>query len=115
MENLEDHFGERIQLPPETSEAILEYLTRGAAEFTESKVSIKILDSIGEKTQLRVSTIPYNEKQQEHDDECALKHPSIGANSNCFASNQGEEGNGLIDQHHVEYPEEYENEIEEGE
>jgi hypothetical protein len=52
MEDLEDHFGEKIQLPPETSEAILNYLTRGAAEFTESKVSMKILDSVGEETTL---------------------------------------------------------------
>ena len=115
MENLEDHFGERIQLPPETSEAILGYLTRGAAEFTDSKVSIKILDSIGEKTPLRVSTIPYIEKQHEDVDDGAWKHPSIGAKSNCVACHQGVEGNGLFDEHDVVYPEEYEKAIEAGE
>ena len=112
MENLEDHFGEKIQLPPETSKAILNYLTRGAAEFTESKVSIKILDSVGEETPLRISTIPYIQKHHEDVEEDAWEHPSIGARSNCVACHQDVEEDGLFDEDELDFPEEYKKEIE---
>jgi hypothetical protein len=112
MENLEDHFGEKIQLPPETSKAILNYLAQGAAEFTESRVSIKILDSVGEEPPLRISTIPYIQKHHEDVEEDAWNHPSIGGRGNCVACHQNVEKDGLFDEDEVDYPEEYKKEIE---
>ena len=112
MESLEDHFGEKVELPPETRQAILEYLSRGSAEFTESRVSIKILDSIGEKTPPRVSTIPYIQKKHEDVEEDAWQHASIAGRSNCVACHRNVEADGLFDEHELEYPEAYTKQVE---
>lgn len=112
METLDDHFGEVVRLSPETSKSILEYLTRGSAELTESSISIKILDSIGDETPLRVSTIPYVRKLHEDVKESAWTHPSIASRGNCIACHPDVERDGLFDEHEVDYPEEYEKHIE---
>lgn len=112
MESLDNHFGEVIRLSPEASKSILEYLTQGSAEFTESRISIKILDSIGDEAPLRVSTIPYIQKLHDEVEESAWTHPSIALRSNCVACHQDVEGDGLFDEHEVDYPEEYKKAIE---
>ena len=112
METLDDHFGEVVRLSPETSSAILEYLMRGSAELTESSISTKILDSIGDETPLRVSTIPYIRKAHEEVEESAWTHPSIASRSNCVACHPAVERDGLFDEHEVEYPVEYEKHLE---
>ncbi len=80
---LDDHFGEEIELDPDSIIIISEYLTSNGAENSRAKRAVKIMRSLGNDAPMRITEIPYiREKHHELKPE-VLKRESIGSLSNC--------------------------------
>lgn len=85
LSGLGDHFGESIELEPESGKVISHYLSSNAAEISTAKLSRKIMRSLGDTTPLRIRDVPYI--RQEHDEIplSVIERDSIGSMSNCSA------------------------------
>jgi hypothetical protein len=60
MGNLADHFGDNAELPPEETRAITDYLVGNAADRTNYRRSVKIVDSLSAgQAPMRVTQVPY--------------------------------------------------------
>lgn len=83
LAGLENHFGEAIELDPESKKIIGEYLKANAAEHSSAKRAVKIMRSLGNRTPLRITQIPYIQKKHHEVSPSVLKRESIGSLSNC--------------------------------
>lgn len=103
LAGLEDHFGEAVEVDPESKKTIAAYLTANAAEHSSAKRAVKIVRSLGNQTPLRITEIPYI--QEKHHDVSAdvLKRKSIGSLSNCSACHTTAE-KGIYDDDNVVIP-----------
>ena len=103
LAGLDDHFGESVVLDSDSKKIIGEYLKVNAAERSTAKCAVRIMRSVGEKTPLRITEIPYiKEKHHEIPIE-VLKRESIGSLSNCSACHKTAE-KGIYDDDSVGIP-----------
>ena len=100
---LEDHFGEVIELDPESGKNITEYLKANAAEYSSGERGPKIMRSLGNQTSLRITEIPYIQKKHREISPDVLKRKSIGSLSNCLACHPTAE-EGVYDDDSVTIP-----------
>ena len=105
MDSLEDHFGEKIVLKPEDQKDIRKYLVENAAEVTESKVSVELLDSLSGKVPKRITKIPYFVKAHDEIKLKTIQHKSIQRLSNCPACHLDAEKTGNYNEKYVVMPE----------
>jgi hypothetical protein len=103
LTGLEDHFGEAVELDPESKKTIAEYLNANAAEHSSAKRAVKIMRSIGDQTPLRITEIPYIRQKHHEVSADVLKRKSIGALSNCSACHTTAE-KGIYDDDNVMIP-----------
>ena len=103
LAGLEDHFGEVLELDPELKKVIAEYLKANAAEHSSAKRAVKIMRSLGSRTPLRVTEIPYIQEKHHEVSPNVLKRKSIGSLSNCSACHTTAE-KGIYDDDHVVIP-----------
>jgi len=82
---LEDHYGEAIELDPKSKKEIAEYLKANAAEYSSAKRAVKIMRSLGDRTPLRITQIPYIQEKHHEVPPKVLERDSIGSLSNCSA------------------------------
>jgi cytochrome c553 len=85
LAGLEDHYGEAIELDPKSKKEIAEYLKANAAEYSSAKRAVKIMRSLGDRTPLRITHIPYIQEKHHEVPPKVLKRDSIGSLSNCSA------------------------------
>ena len=85
LAGLEDHYGEAIELDPKSKREIAEYLKANAAEYSSAKRAVKIMRSLGNRTPLRITQIPYIQEKHHEVSQEVLKRDSIGSLSNCSA------------------------------
>lgn len=85
LAGLEDHFGEALELDPESKKTIAEYLKANAAERSSAKRAVKIMRSLGSQAPLRITEIPYIQEKHHEVSANVLKRKSIGSLSNCSA------------------------------
>ena len=85
MGNLEDHYGDNAELPPQQHIEILNYLTTNAADFSQYKRSIKIMASLDKaKITDRITLTPYFiRKHDEIPKKFVIDYPKIGSFSQC--------------------------------
>ena len=81
----ENHFGEGIELDPESKKIIAEYLKENAAERSSAKRAVKIMRTLGKRTPLRITQIPYIQEKHHEVSPGVLKRKPIGSLSNCSA------------------------------
>ncbi|MES0349415.1 MAG: diheme cytochrome c [Desulfobacteria bacterium] len=103
LAGLEDHFGEAVELDAESKKTIVEYLKANAAEHSSAKRAVKIMRSIGSRTPLRITEIPYIQHKHHEVSADVLKRKSIGSLSNCSACHTTAE-KGIYDDDHVVIP-----------
>ena len=60
---LGDHFGEEIELDPDSKKLISDYLKLNGAEKSSAKRAIKIMRSLGNRIPLRITQIPYIQRK----------------------------------------------------
>ncbi len=103
LDQLDDHFGEEIELDPDSIKIISDYLKSNGAENSSAKRAVKIMRSLGNHVPLRITDIPYiREKHHELNPE-VFKRESIGSLSNCIACHTTAE-KGIYEDDNVKIP-----------
>lgn len=100
---LDDHFGEEIELDPESKEIISEYLKLNGAENSRSKRAVKIMRSLGAHVPMRITDIPYIREKHHEINPGIFKRESIGSFSNCIACHTTAE-QGVYEEDNVRIP-----------
>ena len=103
LSGLADHFGEAIELNPDSEKVITEYLRVNAAERSSAKRAVKIMRSLGSRAPLRITEIPYIQEKHHEISPGVLKQKSIGSLSNCSACHTTAE-KGIYDDDNVVIP-----------
>ncbi len=104
LDQLDDHFGEGLDIDSETLKNISDYLVTNGAEKSSAKRSVKIMRSLGNQVPMRISEIPYiREKHHELNPEI-YNRKSIGSLGNCAACHITAE-KGIYDDDDVRIPE----------
>jgi len=85
LAGLEDHFGEALELDPDSKKIVTEYLKANAAEHSSAKRAVKIMRSLRNRTPLRITEIPYIREKHHEVSPNVFKRESIGSLSNCSA------------------------------
>lgn len=103
LDQLDDHFGEEIEIDPDSKKIISDYLTSNGAENSSAKRAVKIMRSLGNHVPMRITDTPYiREKHHELNPE-VLKRESIGSLSNCIACHTTAE-KGIYEDDNVKIP-----------
>ena len=100
---LDDHFGEELEINPESENVISGYLIANSAEKSSAKIAVKIMKSLGDRTPIRITEIPYILKKHDEVDPDVFKKKSIGSFSNCRACHTTAE-KGIYEDDHVVIP-----------
>ena len=85
LNQLPGHFGQEIEIKPETIENISNYLKINGAENSSAECSVKIMRSIGNQVPMRITDINYIRKKHHELDPSVFKRESIGSLANCTA------------------------------
>ena len=104
MDSLDSHFGDSATLDEATKSGIQDYLAKNSAETSSSKVSVKLLASIGKSdAPLRITDTEYFKRKHDEVRAAVFKRKSIGTASNCVACHLTAE-KGDFDEHKVKIP-----------
>jgi hypothetical protein len=103
MAGLGDHFGEAVELDPDSQKIIGEYLKNNACEKSSAKRAVKIMRSLRGLTPLRITEIPYIREKHHEVSPNVLKRKSIGSLSNCSACHTTAE-RGIFEDDYVMIP-----------
>jgi len=103
LTNLDDHFGESIELDDDSRKAISDYLNSNSAEYSSAKRAVKIMRSLGNQVPLRITDIPYIREKHHEISPNVLNRESIGSLSNCVACHTTAE-KGIYEDDHVKIP-----------
>ena len=101
--NLDDHFGESIELDDDSRKAISDYLKSNGAEYSSAKRAVKIMRSLRNQVPLRITDIPYIIEKHHEISPNVLERESIGSLSNCSACHTTAE-NGIYEDDNVKIP-----------
>ena len=85
LANIDDHFGEMIELDDDSRKTIEDYLKSNSAEYSTAKRAVKIMRSLRNQVPLRITDIPYIVEKHHEISPNILKLESIGSLSNCSA------------------------------
>jgi hypothetical protein len=85
LSSLENHFGETVEMGPESEKEISEYLRKNAADYASVEVSEKIVKSLDGKAPERITDIPFIIRKHKEISKEELRRNSIGSLSNCSA------------------------------
>ncbi len=105
MNGLQDHFGKSINLDSKVKQDITRYLTQNAAEYTEARIAVEILDSLSSEVPKNIADIPLIIKHHDELQPSVLKRKSVRGLSNCPACHIGVENSGSFKDRFVEIPE----------
>jgi hypothetical protein len=103
LANLEDHFGQTVELADDSKRIISDYLKSNGAENSSAKRAVKIVRSIGNQYPVRITDIPYIKEKHGKIPSDVLKRNSIGSLSNCPACHKTAES-GIYDDDNVFIP-----------
>jgi hypothetical protein len=103
LDQLDDHFGEGVDLDPDSINIIADYLKSNGAEKSPAKRAVKIMRSIGNHVPLRITDIPYIREKHHELPPDVFKRESIGSLSNCIACHPTAE-KGIYDDDNVKIP-----------
>ena len=103
LSGLQDHFGEVIELDPETVKTISDYLEANSADHSAANLATKILRSLGNQAPLRITEVPCIRREHHEIQNSVLNRESVGSLSNCVACHTTAE-KGIYDDDNVRIP-----------
>ena len=103
LDQLDDHFGEEIELDPDSKKNISDYLKSNGAENSSAKRAVKIVRSLGNHVPMRITETPYIRKKHHELNPEVLKRESVGSLSNCIACHTTAE-EGIYDDEDIKIP-----------
>ena len=89
IDGLDDHFGDNAILDDATKAEITEYLTKNAAEFSDTKRSYKILRSLDGKEPLRITEVPSIQREHREVSKKTMERKKITSLANCNVCHKG--------------------------
>jgi hypothetical protein len=104
LEQLDDHFGEKIEIDADEAEVLSLYFKKNSAETSSAEDSKKIMRCLGGRTPIRITDIPYIRKKHSKLHVSVFKRKSVGSFSNCIACHTTAES-GNYDDDDVKIPE----------
>jgi hypothetical protein len=93
---LENHFGETVEMGPDSEKEISEYLRKNAADYASLEISEKIIKSLDGKAPERITDIPFIVRKHQEISKEELRRDSNGSLSNCSACHAAAE-KGIFD------------------
>ena len=106
MDNLEDHFGEKItdqNISVSAQNSIREYLYAHSAEHSSREIAVKVLASVGDRNPTSLSKVPYWREVHARIDPSIFARKSVKDRSNCAACHKDFEY-GVIDDINIAIP-----------
>ena len=103
LNQLDNHFGDEIEVDPDAIKTISDYLKTNGAENSSTKRSKKIMRCLGNQVPLRITDIPYIRRKHHELDPTVFKRESIGSMANCTACHITAE-KGIYDDDDVKIP-----------
>ena len=103
LNQLNDHFGEDVEVDPDTRRTISDYLKSNGAERSSAEPARKIMKSLGDIAPTRITEIPYLIAKHHRISASILERKSIGSLSNCSACHATAD-QGVYDDDHVKIP-----------
>ncbi len=103
LDNLDDHYGEAVELDDDSKRIISGFLASNAADKHHTERAVKIMRSLGNRIPLRITDTPYMKRKHHEISSNILKRKSIGSLSNCSACHIHAES-GIYDDDHVRIP-----------
>ena len=100
LAQLDEHFGDPVDVEPESKATIGRYLLANAAEYSSGECAAKILRSAKGQTPARVTEVPCFIRKHHEVPPDVLKRESIGSLSNCTACHKTAE-QGIYDDDQV--------------
>ena len=97
------HPGGALSLDEKRKAEVKNYLVQNGAENSHSRLSKKIMDSIGSDTPVRISEIPYIKNKHREITQEVFARKAIRSRANCIACHKSAE-TGLYDDHDVVIP-----------
>ena len=85
LAGLDDHFGETVVLDPDSKKIIAAYLNANSADRSSAKRAVKIMRSLGGRTPVRITDVPYIREKHHDISSNILNRQSIGSLANCSA------------------------------
>jgi hypothetical protein len=86
LDSEKDHFGNPLDLDPQTKTILVQFLTENGADKSQSRISSKIMDSLDEnEIPLRLTEVPYINYKHRKISQAVLQKKSIGSLANCNA------------------------------
>ena len=101
--NLDDHFGDAVELDEDAKRIISDYLKSNGAEKSSAVIAVKIMRSLHNQIPLRITDTPYIIDKHHEISAQILNRESIGSLSNCTACHMTAE-NGNYDEDAVRIP-----------
>lgn len=104
MNTLDSHFGDSAALDDALKSELQGYLAKNSADASSSKISRKMLDSLGAgETPLRITDTPYFKRKHREVRADVFKRKSIGSPANCPACHLSAD-KGDYNEHKVKIP-----------
>jgi hypothetical protein len=103
LNQLDDHFGEEIEVDADTIKNISDYVKTNGAQNASAKISVKIMKCLGNRVPARITDIPYIRKKHHELNPAVFKRESIGSLANCTACHMTAE-KGIYDDDAVKIP-----------
>ncbi|WP_044419284.1 cytochrome c [Halarcobacter anaerophilus] len=85
MSDLENHFGDDASLSEEDTKNILDFLLENSAEKSTKEVSVKVLNSIGNKDIIAITQTSFWKKEHKDIPKELFKNEKIKSKANCKA------------------------------
>jgi len=103
LNQLNHHFGEEIEVNPTTIKTVSDYLKTNGAEVSSADIPVKIIKSLGRRTPIRITDIPYIRRKHRKLNSAVFERESVGSLANCPACHTGAE-KGIYDDDDVKVP-----------
>ena len=103
LENLDDHFGEAVELDDDSKSIISDYLTSNGAEKSPAEIALKIMRGLGNQLPLSITDTKYFKDKHHEISSDIINRESIESLSNCSACHITAE-NGIYDDDDVRIP-----------
>jgi len=82
---LSDHFGEVVEIDPESAKTLAEYLKAHAADHSSAELSREIMKSLHGRKPIRITQVPCIEEEHHEIRSGVFERKSIGSFANCIA------------------------------
>ena len=103
MENLDDHFGESVEIDDNSIKTITDYLNTNSADNSRTKRGAKVVRSLKSKIPERITEIPYLLQEHHEIAPDVFERKSIGSFANCGACHTTAQ-EGIYDAYNVRIP-----------